>query len=136
MNPQQEAAEMTAAMTDTAKDHRIVLAPSEAGVHAVDLSEVRANDFILIYTRNSFYSFLITDAGQLRGNLAGGAHLGKGSEALLLGAVSRRRGSRLLTERSNLKTNARALFAVAAGGEEKQLMTSAITRLVCLRGRK
>lgn len=100
-------------------------------VTEIDFKEVRADDFILIHTRNSLYSFLITDAGEMRGKLEGGANMTSPSEAVLLGARFKR-GPRLASD-SSLKTDARAMFLIGCGSDVKELLTSSITKLVCVR---
>lgn len=120
-------------MTTIHRVGRTTLVPPAPVAVTLELSEVRADDLLLIYTRNSFYSFRVTDADAMRGQLAGGAQLGSGADAILLGVISRPHGSRHLNERARLKTNSRARFLVAVGGEAREMLTSAITRLVCLR---
>jgi hypothetical protein len=105
--------------------------PEAGKVVEIDFKELKVDDFILIRTRNSVYSFWITDAEQMRGKLAGGANLMDPSEAVLLGARFKR-GLRVAAA-SGLKTDGRALFLINRGSEVKELLTSAITKLVCVR---
>lgn len=129
--PQSEVQVMS--KVEVARRGSFVLPGEQAG--GLAFSEIRANDYLLIYTRNSFYSFLVTDAAEMRGTLAGGAHLGGGSDAVLLGAIVKRSQSKFLTERTRLQADSRALFVVDAGEGVRKLMTSTITRLICLRSR-
>lgn len=104
----------------------------EANEVVLEFSTLRANDFIVICTRNSTYGFLVTDPVEMRGKLMDCAHGHDESEAVLAGIIFRQ-GRTLCPDNARLKTQSRALFLFPIDGDAKKLLTSAIIKLVCVR---
>ena len=101
----------------------------------LDLRDLKVNDCILIVTENSFYSFMITETGQIYGKLTGGPYNSYHPRVMLIGAVSGQ-GESLHVDLAHLRTKARARFLVCTDGrpgEMRELLTSVIKRLVCIR---
>ncbi|HXG65371.1 MAG TPA: hypothetical protein VNO70_09695 [Blastocatellia bacterium] len=102
------------------------------GLTALNLREIRTNDNILIWTRNGLYSFLVTDAEHRRGKLLCCSREDRSAEAILVGMTGRE-GKELPAIQSELRTDSRALFLMPDAGQMKQLVTSAITRMVVIK---
>jgi hypothetical protein len=101
----------------------------------LDFNDLRNDDCILIVTENSIYSFVITDAAQMRGKLSGGSQHFVYLHARLRGAVTEH-DHRFHADTARLKTNARARFLMLreeAVEEMGEVLTSVITRLICIR---
>lgn len=94
----------------------------------LDLTKISAGDAILIWTQNSFYRFLVTNATAKRGQLIRGGEPVSAEEVALIG-IADKSGQRLDAQNASLSTGARMLFRVAEGTLAPQLMTSPITRL-------
>jgi hypothetical protein len=106
---------------------------SEA-VSEIALDSLSSTDCLLIKTANSTYCFLVTDSERRRGILMGGA-LGSGSaNTVLLGAEIRTNGQ-VSSLSSKLCEGARGIFFVASPNGVKELITSAITRLIHTRAK-
>ena len=101
-------------------------------LEALDVSDLRAYDLVVIRTRNSLYRFVVTSDRDRRGRLSGDFHRRLYPEAVFVGTLVRL-GERLHTFSTHLRTQAHALFHLHEGGEVLQLVTSAIVSLCCFR---
>jgi hypothetical protein len=101
--------------------------PFECPAARIDLGQAQANDQVLFWTQSGCYSFLLSDVAQRRGQLC--RHDGQSREAVWLGAVD----GEGRVEPAEIRVGARAMFQVAASGRSRQMLTSAITRVVVIR---
>jgi hypothetical protein len=103
-----------------------------AAVTEIGLDELSVGDLLLIQTANSVYSFTLTDAGSHSGLLMGG-RLGETSATAWLVGAQEDKGDDGAIGESYLADGLRAVFLVAAGGNSRRLVTSAIKRLTHLK---
>ena len=101
-------------------------------VAEITFNELRANDSLLIETRNSTYNFSIVDPKSRLGVLSGGALSDHAEDATLIG-VKLESGA-VDSDTSRLTTHSRALFYLHISGCFRSLTTSVITSLVHIRG--
>lgn len=104
--------------------------PSHSGeVDAVIcLEDIRADDNVVIKTRNSEYRFAIVDPPRHKGMLSGGAIGAKPREAFLIESRSKDEAGATRGFRG-LKTGARALFYLSSGRVFERVTTSEISGL-------
>ena len=105
-------------------------APVEIGRDRIDLREVQANDLLLFWTQSGCYSFRVTDAANLCGQLSRSG--GQACDATWLGAISSADGE-CRFEQTEIRAGARALFVMSAEGRKQSMVTSAINRLIIIR---
>jgi len=105
-------------------------APVEIGRDRIDLREVQANDHLLFWTQSGCYSFRVTDAANLCGQLSRSG--GQACDAVWLGAISSADGE-CRFEEAEIRTGARAVFVTSAEGQHRSMVTSAINRFVIIR---
>ena len=97
------------------------------------ISDIRADDEVLIETRNSTYVFVLTDPEERSGLLYGG-RLGQNiSDAIIVGTIAED-GKMVIEDSPVLRTNSRALFFLRARGGLEQFLTSAISGLTYVKG--
>src|SRR5207237_312762 len=90
----------------------------------IAISELRKQDRILIRTANHTYRFAVVDPTTRQGVLAGG-RLGDAPRRAVL-VVSLLEGDGLITEMTELKVGARAIFYLIALDRMERLVTSPI----------
>jgi hypothetical protein len=101
-------------------------------IMAVDFKDLQVNDIILIGTRNTCYSFVLTSERGMRGNLSGDTSNNFFPEAVLIGSLVKE-GEHVQLLMSRLEPRAHALFFVKQGEQLLEILTSSITSLCCVR---
>jgi hypothetical protein len=100
----------------------------ECGGTSLNLSEINAGDAILIWTQNSFYRFLVTDAATKRGQLLRGGQPVSDQDLTLIGTEDAS-SNKPREQQQELKTGASVVFYVLQGTLRPRLVTSPITQL-------
>ena len=107
--------------------------PSGVDVNsAITFDEIKANDKVLIRTRNSEYRFSVIDPANHKGMLTGGTVGDEPREAFLIESLGRGEDGGLKDFRG-LKTGARALFYLSSAGHIERVTTSKIDSLVLVK---
>lgn len=119
-------------MKPVASSTQIMPVNPRPGHTAFDLGEVCTGDAILIWTQNSFYRFLVTEAGARRGRLTRGGQPVSAEEVTLVG-VADESGRCTREQGAELTAGARALFRVAEGSLAPRLLTSPVARCSLIR---
>ena len=104
------------------------------GVTEIALDALNPADCLLIKTAESTYCFMVDDPASRRGVLMGGALGGAQVATVLLGAEIRQNGQ-VSALFSKLCEGACGIFFVASPDGVKQLVTSAITKLIYTRAK-
>lgn len=97
----------------------------------IAISDLHKQDRILIRTANNTYRFAVVDPTTRQGVLSGG-RLGDAPRRAVL-VVSLMEGNSLVTEMTELKVGARAIFYLIALDRMERLMTSPIVSLTLVR---
>ena len=98
----------------------------------IPFENIKADDKVLIRTRNSEYRFSVIDPRTHKGMLSGGALGEKAQEAYLIESLDRGEGGSLQDFRG-LKTGARALFYLSSGQSIERVTTSKISSLTLVK---
>lgn len=106
---------------------------AESGTTIINLSELSAEDQLLIWTKNSFYRFLITDPAAQRGQLARGGRALSSGEAIFLGVTDSSGNEAAESNRHQLSAGTRAVWLATQDGQRRRLVTSVISRLVLIK---
>ena len=122
---------MHTATNQSIASHQQALLQSQRVV-AIEFKDLRLHDIILIGTRNTSYSFVITSERGMRGRLAGDSQNNYFPEAVLIGSLVRD-GERVQLMMSRLESQAHAMFFVRQGDRLLEVLTSPITSLCCVR---
>lgn len=106
--------------------------------HGLDLSsaiafdDIKANDKVLIRTRNSEYRFSVIDPVNHKGMLTGGTLGDEPREAFLIESISKAENG-ALRDFDGLQTGARALFYLSSGPKIERVTTSRISGLTLVK---
>jgi predicted methyltransferase MtxX (methanogen marker protein 4) len=97
----------------------------------IAIGDLRKQDRIIIHTANNTYRFAVVDPTTRQGVLAGG-RLGDAPRRAVL-VISLLEGDGLVTEMTELKVGARAIFYLIAVDRMERLVTSPIVNLTLVR---
>lgn len=100
-------------------------------VAAIDFKDLRVKDIILIQTQNTHYSFEITSAIGMQGNLSSDSPDDFFPDAVLFGSLVNQEEDQKFI--SGLEPQSQALFLVQQGNQLLKVITSAIIGLCCVR---
>lgn len=99
---------------------------------AITFEDVKADDKLLIKTRNSEYRFSVIDPLNHKGMLSGGTFGDEPREAFLIESLTRGEDGAFRDFRG-LKTGARALFYLTSGRSIERVTTSKISGLTLVK---
>lgn len=99
---------------------------------AITFDDIKADDKVVIKTRNSEYRFSVIDPLNHKGMLSGGTLGEEPREAFLIESRSKGEDGALRDFRG-LKTGARALFYLSSGRAIERVTTSKISRLTLVK---
>ena len=122
---------MNTATNKSIASHQKALLHSQRTM-AIDFKDLRLNDIILIGTRNTCYSFVITSERGMRGRLSGDSQNNFFPEAVLIGSLVKE-GERVHMLMSRLEPLSHAMFFVRQGERLLEVLTSPITSLCFVR---
>ena len=99
---------------------------------SITFDDIKADDKVLIKTKNSEYRFTVIDPQNHKGMLSGGTLGDEPCEAFLIESLGRNDDG-ILQDFRGLKTGARALFYLSSGPSIKRVTTSKISGLTLVR---
>lgn len=98
----------------------------------ITFDDIKADDKVLIKTRNSEYRFSVIDPLSHKGMLSGGTLGDEPREAFLIESLARSDDG-ILRDFRGLKTGARALFYLSSGPSIERVTTSKISSLTLVK---
>lgn len=98
----------------------------------LNLGEIAAGDVVLIWTQNSFYRFLVTDAAANRGQLMRSGQPVSAQDVTLIG-IETSSSREIRPQRPELQTGASAVFSIVQGALRPRLVTSPVSHLTLIK---